>query len=282
MSSFLDQYKRQAKIFIDLPSAGKWYPEGALEDEKYNDLPVYAMTAMDEIMIKTPDALFNGESTVQVIKSCVPSILDPWLMPTIDLDYILLAIRISTYGSTMPILTTCPACGEETESDINLTKLIDTYQGKSPEYQYTVGDLIVTIKPIDYRQSTQIQLQEYNLQKKLINLQEQQDLTKEEIEKITNELISELTRLTLDLSISYIDNISLKNSNSVETGSDKIYEFISQSDSVFYNSLKKAIRDFRKNWELPSLDVKCANVECNKEYKTNINLDYANFFGLKR
>jgi hypothetical protein len=282
MASFLDQYKRQAKIYVDLPSQGKWYPEGSLEDQKYDNLPVYAMTAMDEIVIKTPDALFNGESTVQIIKSCMPAILDPWLMPTIDLDYVLLAIRIATYGTTMPVQTTCPGCGETTESDINLTRLIDTYHGKNPEYQYTVGDLVVNLQPINYRQSTQIQLEEYNLQKRLINLQEQPDLSKQEIEKSTNDLITDLTKITLDLSISYINNISLKNSNSVENNSEKIYEFISQSDSVFYNSLKKAINTFRQNWELPSLDVKCANSDCSKEYKTNINLDYADFFGLKR
>jgi hypothetical protein len=35
------------------------------------------MTAKDELMFKTPDALLNGQSTVEVVKSCIPAIQDP-------------------------------------------------------------------------------------------------------------------------------------------------------------------------------------------------------------
>jgi hypothetical protein len=59
------------------------------------------MTAKDELMLKTPDALMNGQATVEVIKSCVPSIKNPWHMPSIDIDTILIAIRIATYGENM-------------------------------------------------------------------------------------------------------------------------------------------------------------------------------------
>ena len=32
------------------------------------------MTAKDEMMFKTPDALLNGQATVDVIQSCIPAI----------------------------------------------------------------------------------------------------------------------------------------------------------------------------------------------------------------
>ena len=59
------------------------------------------MTAKDEMAFKTPDAMINGQSTVDVIKSCVPNLLDPWKMVNYDTDAVLLAIRIATYGETM-------------------------------------------------------------------------------------------------------------------------------------------------------------------------------------
>ena len=78
MSSFLQNYQRQPKIFIDLPSKGVFYDDTVLENGQHMQIPVFGMNAMDEIMFKTPDALFSGDATVQVIKSCIPTILDPW------------------------------------------------------------------------------------------------------------------------------------------------------------------------------------------------------------
>ena len=92
----LQKYFRQPKIYLSLPSKGHWYPEGAIEMTENGELPVYAMTAKDELAFKTPDALLNGQSVVDVVKSCLPNIKDPWLMPSIDVDAILIAIRIAT------------------------------------------------------------------------------------------------------------------------------------------------------------------------------------------
>ena len=94
----LKKYFRQPKIYLRLPSKGNFYPKGVLDFPESGEIPVYAMTARDELIIKTPDALINGESTVEVIKSCIPNIKDPWKMPNIDTDAILIAIRIAKIG----------------------------------------------------------------------------------------------------------------------------------------------------------------------------------------
>ena len=118
MSSFLEQHKRQPKVYIDLPTQGKFWKQGSLEEAI--NIPVFGMTAMDEIIIKTPDALFTGESTAKVIESCIPAIKDAWDMPVYDLDYCLIAVRIATYGDTMDVTTTCPHCGETTTVTIKV------------------------------------------------------------------------------------------------------------------------------------------------------------------
>ena len=140
MTSFLNQYKRQVKLNIDLPSSGQYYPEGTLKDGKATGLPVFGMTANDEITIKTPDALFSGSATVEVIRSCVPDILDPWNMPTIDLDFVLAAIRIATYGETISMKVTCPHCKQQHEMDYNLQGM------KSKDYALDCAHLITKHK----------------------------------------------------------------------------------------------------------------------------------------
>ena len=67
----LRQYFRRPAVFISLPSGGEGYGPDDIEfeDENNLELPVYPMTAIDEITTKTPDALFNGTATVEIIKS---------------------------------------------------------------------------------------------------------------------------------------------------------------------------------------------------------------------
>ena len=124
-SNPLSQYFRQPKVYMRLPSQGKFYTQGGLDRSSTGDYAVYAMTAKDELMFKTPDALLSGQSTVEVIKSCIPAITDPWSMPSIDLDASLVAIRIATYGENMEVVANCPKCDEENNYDINLVSWLE-------------------------------------------------------------------------------------------------------------------------------------------------------------
>ena len=75
-TSPLQKYKRQPKLFIDLPSKGAWYsPQVA---EKFEELEVYSMSASDEIAVKTPDALITGNAVVNIIQNCIPEIKNAW------------------------------------------------------------------------------------------------------------------------------------------------------------------------------------------------------------
>lgn len=109
----LARHFRQPKLFITLPSGGNYYPQGTLEPTENMQFPVFAMTAKDEIMFKTPDALLNGQSTVSVIQSCMPNIKNAWMVPSIDIDAILVAIRIATYGDKMDLEFKVPNTQEE-------------------------------------------------------------------------------------------------------------------------------------------------------------------------
>jgi hypothetical protein len=80
----LQQFFRQPKIYISLPSQGVYNKPGTFSGN-IERLAVYGMTGMDEILLKTPDALLSGESTATVIKSCCPSVTDAWDLPVNDI-----------------------------------------------------------------------------------------------------------------------------------------------------------------------------------------------------
>ena len=120
MSNPLTSFMRQPKIYIRLPSNGKYWPDGSIDMPDNGELPIYSMTAKDELTLKTPDALLNGQAVVDIIQSCVPNIKNAWVTPNIDLDTLLVALRIATYGEMMEISHTVPGTSEEVTHNIDL------------------------------------------------------------------------------------------------------------------------------------------------------------------
>ena len=125
MNNPLQSYFRQPAIYVTLPSKGRWYPPGTVTMNEQHEVGIMPMTAKDELTIKTPDALMNGQATVDVIKSCVPDIKDPWLMPSVDTDSVLLGIRLATYGDQMEITSSVPNTSETQTVNVNLTAVLD-------------------------------------------------------------------------------------------------------------------------------------------------------------
>ena len=115
-SNPLAGYFRHPAIYMRLPSKGRFWPDAALDLPANEELAVYPMTTKDEITLKTPDALLNGAGIVSVLQSCIPSVVDGWQTPSVDVDAMLIAIRIATYGHEMDFETVCPHCQEDRKS----------------------------------------------------------------------------------------------------------------------------------------------------------------------
>jgi hypothetical protein len=125
------------------------------------------MTGMDEVIMRTPDALFTGESTVKIVESCIPSIEDAWELSTIDTDMVFSAIRIATFGNLMTVSHKCPKCEEEHDHDLDLNFLIEHYRKCEYDAKIVLKDLVITVKPLTYKESTGFNIKNYELQKQL-------------------------------------------------------------------------------------------------------------------
>ena len=120
----LGQYFRQPSIYLTLPSRGRYWPDSSLELPATGEIPVLPMTTRDEVTLRTPDALMNGAGIVDVVHSCCPNIKDAWKMPSIDVDAVLIAIRIASYGHGMDLDTNCPYCKEENRHGADLRTIL--------------------------------------------------------------------------------------------------------------------------------------------------------------
>src|SRR6056297_2390222 len=94
----LSSFYRAPKLYSRLPSNGIFYTNEVIDVDESAEVAVYAMTAKDEMIMKNPDALLNGEAVAQVIASCVPQVKQPKQLISNDVDTLLIAIQGATYG----------------------------------------------------------------------------------------------------------------------------------------------------------------------------------------
>lgn len=274
MSSFLQKHSRQPKLYIDLPSNGRYYPDGVLVDDMATNLPVFGMTANDEIMIKTPDALFAGEATVQVIKNCIPNITNPWKMPTIDIDHCLIAIRMATYGNNMPMSTKCPKCGTENQVDLNLNVLIEQASSKIFQSEVQINDLTFLLNPLDYETQTSLQKRLYETQRQISSIPK--EWSDEEKQTQVTKLLKASTVLQVETIMSFVEKIT--DGDNEETSQEEIQNFLTQGDAIYFNKLKEIVEKIRKDWDKKVIENVCTNEECMEVFNFSVTLDYANFF----
>ena len=122
----LTKFYRQPAIYIKFPSGGKYYSDDIVTPSETGEHAVLPMTAKDDLAFKTPDSMMSGQSTVDVIKSCIPDIKDPWRLVNYDVDTVLIAIRIAGYGESMEVSTQVPLINEPTNHSVNLPSMLET------------------------------------------------------------------------------------------------------------------------------------------------------------
>ena len=151
MSNPLSKYYRTPKLYVQVPSLGKFYSEDVLVLPENKELPVFAMTAKDEMIMKNPDALLNGEAVAQVIASCVPAVKKPRSLVSNDIDALLIAIQAATSGDDIDISTECPECSEPVSGVASIEQALQNMTVIEETYKFTTpNDLIIEVRPFTY------------------------------------------------------------------------------------------------------------------------------------
>jgi|TARA_B110000285_G_scaffold39202_1_gene42692 hypothetical protein len=269
----LAKHFRQPTIYIKLPSGGAWNAEETLKNTENGELPVYPMTALDEIAYRTADALFNGSAVADVIKSCMPNILDPWQISSADLDTILVAIRIASYGHEMDFTSKCPKCEESNDFSIDLREIMDKI--KMPDFSEPViiGDITVYFKPLTYKDQNDNNTAQFQDQKMLEALPTS-DMPEEEKIAALQQAFNNISLLTLN---AIADSISMmKTGDDVVVDKDHIKEYLQNCNNKSFDKIRKKIEKVKLEGEMSPLQIVCN--DCKHEYTTPFTLNVANFF----
>jgi rRNA maturation endonuclease Nob1 len=268
----LKQYFRRPSIYLKLPSGGAGYPPGALNRTETGELPIYPMTAIDEITSKTPDALFNGSAIVEIIKSCVPDIKDPWSIPSTDLDAILIAIRSAAQGNDMEIESECPSCKEIATYAINLIGMLQTMKPGDYTKELQISDLFIKFRPLMYREMNQAAMAQFEIQKMFSTIE---TLPEEERTKKTQEAIVKITEVTMAVLAQTIEYVKTPTVTVNET--EFILDFLQNCDKNLYIELRDYHSKLKDSTQIKPQKIKC--IHCQHEYEQGIVINATDFFG---
>lgn len=269
----LKQYFRRPSVFVRLPSRGVGYPEGSLNMTETGELPVYPMTAIDEITTKTPDALFNGSAVTEIIKSCVPDIKDPWAIKNIDLDSILIAIRAASGADSLDLESACPNCKNVATYTLSLMNALNTLKSGDFTKELDVGNLKIKFRPLEYREMNAANVGQIEVQKLFASIEATED--QEQKNKIGEQALKMVTDLTMQIVAKAIEYI--RTPDTVVTETDFIYDYLKNCDKNDYLLIRDYNNELRASAELKPMDIRC--VECNHEYKQPFTLNMSDFFG---
>ena len=272
----LEKYMRVPQIYITLPSGGKYWKPSAIAMPVNGDVPVHSMSSYDELVLKSPDALMNGQGVADVIQSCIKCIKDAWEMPVTDLDTCLIAIRIATYGESMEYSSACPECKEFNEYEIDLKEFlslpVDLSAYDNP-MQYET--LTVKLKPRTFKDQNASNIEIFE-QQRIVSVSQSDDLDTETKQKRFSDIFKKITELSLANVTGSIESITVDNQiindkqvikNFIENADLKVYKAIEK----FHNLSMKAVPDKTIHTECP---------ECKHKYSVPFTFDQSNFFAL--
>lgn len=268
----LRQYFRRPAVYLKLPSEGKDYAPGTIEIPENGDIPVYPMTAIDEITTRTPDALFNGTALAELIRSCIPNIKDPWSVSSNDMDAVLIAIKAASGGDTLDLESVCPSCEESNTYGVNLLSMLATLKPGNYEEPMQIGELSIKFKPLTYKEMNSAAMGQFDLQRTLIAISntpdenERNNLSKDALEKITL-----LTMEILSKTIEYIETPGLK-----VVEQEFILDFLKNCDKNIFVAVRDHNAELKAKTEIKPVNLTCAS--CGHTYEQPFTLSPVDFF----
>jgi hypothetical protein len=130
---------------LRLPSKGIFYKNGEVDDSVIDgEVTLKPMTVTDELLMRSPDMLFQGSAIETVIRRCCPQIQKPLDLAVVDVDFIFVNLRKISYGSSLPIQWAC----EDTTKQLCVSKWGEEKR-KSEEYLIPLDKITRSVKEFD-------------------------------------------------------------------------------------------------------------------------------------
>lgn len=276
----LNEFTRRESIYISIPSNGK-FSKNNVKLTTSNELGIKPMTTADEISLTTPEALFNGEALVQVIKSCVPSINDPRAMLTPDIDAVLVGIRLASYGDEMEVSVKCPECKHENYFDSPIRQCIDNMKFLEDEYKIQLSDKVknasVTVRPFTFDENIKEALFRFNETKALDMVIKKEFENDDELKEKYNEIVRNVSKNDMELVCGCIMNIYDSNGNEIIATDEQKLDWFKQLPSGDAKLIINKVSEINKIGINTTVRAQCQN--CEHEWDSELSFDPTAFFG---
>lgn len=275
----LSQFYRRPGTYIRLPSEGRFY-QTAPKLSDTQELAVYPMTAKDELILKNPDALYNGEAIKQVLASVCPDIKDVNEIPTADIDAILVAMRMTSYGDDME-LSVNHACesskGRSQRITIGLGSVLSTIKKIPSDIgQVTLSSgLVVHLRPYNLADQSRLLRTQFNTMRNLQALENNEKLTLEEKTEAANVNYQQMVELGQQLLSGCLLKVVTPEGEEV-TNRAHLSEWLRNLDRASVDRLEQELKKFQEYGIIREVGVKCDY--CGEDYKTDMLFDPTNFF----
>lgn len=292
MTNDLGKFYRIPKININLPSGSKFYTPEEINLSMDGSLPIRAMTARDELMLKSPDALLNGDALIHVIQSCVPEIKNVRKLLAPDVEAVLLGIFHSSYGPKLEFKSKCtnPDCNHENDFEVVIRQLLETApQIEIPkiveldlgEVNGAITKLRAHVTPYTYETNTRHQLAVFQ-HNKMLQVMANDNIDDQKKLDTFNECFAKIVELKFENAVECIKKIE---SIQVINGEEHIIVTSDQQelrDFVFNaeRNLIEPITDAIDNLNVSGID-KVFKAECSKcghQWSTNVEFNPVSFF----
>lgn len=271
-------FARQLSVYIKLPSNGNFVDSSDYELSTNGEIGVTSMTAADELLLKTPDALLNGESISKIIQSCAPNIKNVQNLPNPDIDALLLAIRLASYGDEMNFSSKCPKCEHENLFAISLDASLANMDFLEAEYTVKLSNnVVVSLRPYTYKSNikhTLMAFSEGQIMKAIMD----DEPDEETVKNIYQENITKMANLLVDLTAECIVDVWDPDGNKIDATYEQITEWVRNIPKKDAESIQEKVAEINNVGIYKKANVTCEIETCNHKWESDINFDPAYFF----
>ena len=271
----LTRYFRQFKLYLKLPSGLSYYKPGSITFSENGEIGIMPMTGKDELILKNPDALLNGEALLEVIKSCAPAVADPRILLTNDIDAIITAIRFATYNDALETELTCPKCNHSNLYPLDLQYSLDNMSFLDSEYVVNLENgLSVFVKPYSFPELLRGLHAQFE-QSKLTRAIESDNITEEARLKLFSTAFKELSVITYDLIVSSVVKVVEETQDINVTDKNDIKEFLQNIDKKSSDKISNLIKEINQIGIKRTFTPHCE--KCNHEWESEVDFNPVNF-----
>ena len=227
VNPLLDRIQMPGETFT-LPSGGIFYDNGELDPSVTNaEVRVNPMTALDEIIMKTPDMLFSGDAVRQVFARCIPSILKPDMILAKDVDFLIVCLRKVSYGPAVRVNQkhNCEDAKQH-HYDIDVTDFIKRTRRIDPtvaDKRFTTempNGQRVTVEPIRFGHFVEVMQLDADRRDQVMTPEQQRDRTVRSLARVVRQ-VDEIT--DEEMIVQWLSNIRPEFLRKIE---DKIEETV--------------------------------------------------------